>query len=83
MRQNLRDADEDNKRLLLALKFGGVPSINNLNAIYNFQVSVPDIFRFPFCPSGPGIIDNVLAPALIQSDTHFPRYLYKTRLYYF
>ena len=39
IRQNLKDAGEDHKKLLLALKFGGVPSINNLNAIYNFQVS--------------------------------------------
>ncbi|XP_045475626.1 synapsin-like [Harmonia axyridis] len=37
VRQNLRDAGEDYKKLLLALKFGGVPSINNLNAVYNFQ----------------------------------------------
>ncbi|KAF5307893.1 hypothetical protein FQR65_LT06460 [Abscondita terminalis] len=37
IRQNLKDAGEDYKKLLLALKFGGVPSINNLNAIYNFQ----------------------------------------------
>ncbi|CAG9819116.1 unnamed protein product [Phaedon cochleariae] len=37
VRQNMRDAGEDYKRLLLALKFGGVPSINNLNAIFNFQ----------------------------------------------
>nr|XP_022909985.1 synapsin isoform X1 [Onthophagus taurus] len=37
VRQNLRDAGEDYKKLLLALKFGGVPTINNLNAVYNFQ----------------------------------------------
>ncbi|RZB38955.1 Synapsin domain containing protein, partial [Asbolus verrucosus] len=37
VRQNLKDAGEDYKKLLLALKFGGVPSINNLNSIYNFQ----------------------------------------------
>ncbi|KAF7263827.1 hypothetical protein GWI33_001064, partial [Rhynchophorus ferrugineus] len=37
VRQNLRDAGEDYKKLLLAMKFGGVPSINNLNSIYNFQ----------------------------------------------
>ncbi|XP_071552793.1 synapsin [Panulirus ornatus] len=37
IRQNLRDAGEDHKSLLLALKFGGVPSINSINAIYNFQ----------------------------------------------
>ncbi|XP_018336341.1 synapsin [Agrilus planipennis] len=37
VRQNLKDAGEDNKNVLLALKFGGVPSINSLNSIYNFQ----------------------------------------------
>ncbi|XP_074031880.1 synapsin [Leptinotarsa decemlineata] len=37
VRQNLKDAGEDHKNLLLALKFGGVPSINSLNSIYNFQ----------------------------------------------
>ncbi|EFA12118.1 Synapsin-like Protein [Tribolium castaneum] len=37
VRQNLKDAGENYKKLLLALKFGGVPSINNLNSIYNFQ----------------------------------------------
>jgi hypothetical protein len=38
IRQNLRDAGEDNRNLLLGFKFGGVPSINSLHAIYNFQV---------------------------------------------
>jgi hypothetical protein len=38
VRQNLRDAGENNKNLLLGFKFGGVPSINSLHAIYNFQV---------------------------------------------
>ncbi|XP_050305081.1 synapsin [Anthonomus grandis grandis] len=37
VRQNLKDAGEDHKKLLLAFKLGGVPSINNLDAIYNFQ----------------------------------------------
>ncbi|XP_054274413.1 synapsin isoform X2 [Macrosteles quadrilineatus] len=37
IRQNLRDAGEDNKNLLLGFKFGGVPSINTLHAVYNFQ----------------------------------------------
>uniref|UniRef100_A0A1B6CXF0 Synapsin-2 n=1 Tax=Clastoptera arizonana TaxID=38151 RepID=A0A1B6CXF0_9HEMI len=37
IRQNLRDAGEDNKNLLLGFKFGGVPSINSLHAVYNFQ----------------------------------------------
>jgi synapsin len=39
IRQNLKDAGEDYKNLLLGFKFGGVPSINNINAIYNFQAS--------------------------------------------
>nr|CAD7405979.1 unnamed protein product [Timema cristinae] len=37
VRQNLRDAGEDNRNLLLGFKFGGVHSINTLHAIYNFQ----------------------------------------------
>uniref|UniRef100_A0A146LYA3 Synapsin n=1 Tax=Lygus hesperus TaxID=30085 RepID=A0A146LYA3_LYGHE len=37
VRQNLKDAGEDYKNILLGLKFGGVPSINTLSAIYNFQ----------------------------------------------
>lgn len=40
IRQNLRDAGEDNKNLLLGLMYGGIPSVNNLTAIYNFQVIV-------------------------------------------
>lgn len=39
VRQNLRDAGEEYRSILLGLKFGGVPSINSLNAIYNFHVS--------------------------------------------
>lgn len=39
IRQNLRDASEDNRSLLLGLKYGGVPSVNSLSSIYNFQVS--------------------------------------------
>ncbi|KYN03694.1 Synapsin [Cyphomyrmex costatus] len=37
IRQNLRDAGEDYKNLLLGMMYGGVPSVNNLTAIYNFQ----------------------------------------------
>ncbi|XP_026476559.1 synapsin-like, partial [Ctenocephalides felis] len=37
IRQNLRDASEDNRSLLLGLKYGGVPSVNSLSSIYNFQ----------------------------------------------
>lgn len=51
IRQNLKDAGEDNKRLLLALKFGGVPSINNLDAIYNFQVSLVTTPKIPLIAS--------------------------------
>nr|CAH7718828.1 unnamed protein product [Callosobruchus chinensis] len=40
VRQNLRDAGEDHKKVLLALKYGGVPSINNLDSIYNFQPNI-------------------------------------------
>lgn len=45
VRQNLRDAGEDYKNLLLGFKYGGVPTINNLNAIYNFAVSEKRPFR--------------------------------------
>ncbi|RXG69622.1 hypothetical protein Avbf_04598, partial [Armadillidium vulgare] len=38
IRQNLKDAGENYKNILLAFKFGGIPSINSLTAIYNFQV---------------------------------------------
>ncbi|XP_063216965.1 synapsin [Bacillus rossius redtenbacheri] len=37
VRQNLRDAGEDHKPLLLGFTYGGVPSVNSLHAIYNFQ----------------------------------------------
>ncbi|XP_023330999.1 synapsin [Eurytemora carolleeae] len=37
VRQNLKDANEDYKNMLLGLQYGGVPSINTLQSIYNFQ----------------------------------------------
>ncbi|XP_011297570.1 synapsin [Fopius arisanus] len=37
VRQNLRDAGEDNRNILLGLMYGSIPSVNNLTAIYNFQ----------------------------------------------
>lgn len=37
IRQNLRDAGEDNKNIFLGLMYGGVPGVNNLTAIYTFQ----------------------------------------------
>jgi len=37
IRQNLRDAGEDYRNTLLGFQFGGVPCINSLESIYNFQ----------------------------------------------
>lgn len=37
IRQNLRDAGEDNKNLLLGFEFGGIPSVNSLRSVYGFQ----------------------------------------------
>lgn len=39
VRQNLRDAGENYKNILFGFMYAGIPSINSLNAIYNFQVS--------------------------------------------
>ncbi len=38
VRQNLRDAGENYKNVLFGFMFSGVPCINSLNALYNFQV---------------------------------------------
>lgn len=40
VRQNLRDASEDYRNLLLGFKYADIPSINTLESIYNFQVGV-------------------------------------------
>lgn len=45
IRQNLRDAGEDNKNLLLGFEFGGIPSVNTLRSVYGFQVSVGTSFN--------------------------------------
>lgn len=37
IRQNLKDAGEDHKNLLLGFNIGGIPSINTLQGVYNFQ----------------------------------------------
>jgi len=37
VRQNLKDAGEDHRNLLLGFRYGGLPSINSLESIYNFQ----------------------------------------------
>jgi hypothetical protein len=38
-RQSVRDAGKDYRNVLLGLNIGGVPSINSLNSLYNFQVN--------------------------------------------
>merc|ERR1719278_2187620 len=37
IRQNLRDAGKDYRKLLLGFQYGQVPCINSLQSIYNFQ----------------------------------------------
>ncbi|XP_040570480.1 synapsin isoform X1 [Lepeophtheirus salmonis] len=37
VRQNIRDANEDFRNIIIALQYGGIPSINSLESIYNFQ----------------------------------------------
>lgn len=39
VRQPPRDGMRDHRSTLLGLKYGGVPSINSLNSLYQFQVS--------------------------------------------
>lgn len=39
VRQSPRDGSRDFRSTLLGLKYGGVPCINSLNSIYQFQVS--------------------------------------------
>lgn len=40
IRQPPRDGTRDYRSTLLGLKYGGVPSINSLNALYQFQVTI-------------------------------------------
>ncbi len=47
VRQNLRDAAEDHRNLLLGLQYAHIPSVNSLESIYNFQVR-----RWMFWPIG-------------------------------
>ena len=39
IRQNLRDGNENYKKLLLGFRYSGVGSVNSIQSIYNFQVS--------------------------------------------
>ena len=38
IRQNVRDAEEDYRNILLGFQYGNIPSVNSLESIYNFQV---------------------------------------------
>lgn len=40
IRQAPRDGSRDNRPSLLGLKYGGVPSVNSLNSLYQFQVLI-------------------------------------------
>ena len=40
VRQNVRDAEDDYRSILLGFQYGNIPSVNSLESIYNFQVSV-------------------------------------------
>lgn len=40
IRQPPRDGSRDYRSTLLGLKFGGVPCINSLNSVYQFQVTI-------------------------------------------
>lgn len=39
VRQNVRDANEDHRNLLLGFQYGNIPSVNSLESIYHFQAS--------------------------------------------
>lgn len=42
IRQPPRDGSRDYRPTLLGLKYGGVPSINSLNSVYQFQVKTKE-----------------------------------------
>lgn len=48
IRQPPRDGSRDYRSTLLGLKFGGVPSINSLNSVYQFQVNAKLTFHRTF-----------------------------------
>jgi len=37
VRQNVRDAEDDYRSILLGFQYGNIPSVNSLESIYNFQ----------------------------------------------
>lgn len=47
VRQPPRDGANDARSLLLGLKYGGVPSINSLHSLYQFQVSSVNSLSLP------------------------------------
>ena len=42
IRQPPRDGSNDYRSTILGLKYGGVPSINSLHSIYQFQVKIKE-----------------------------------------
>ena len=52
VRQNLRDANEDYRNLLLGFKYGNIPSVNSLDSIYQFQVTNNSILYYNLFTSG-------------------------------
>ena len=40
VRQNVRDAEDDYRSILLGFQYGNIPSVNSLESIYNFQVRI-------------------------------------------
>lgn len=46
VRQSPRDGSRDFRSTLLGMKYGGVPCINSLNSIYQFQVSLRNGFGY-------------------------------------
>lgn len=66
VRQHVKDANEDWRNIVIGLQYGGVPSINSLNAVYNFLdkpwvVSIPTAAtQTLMCIRGPGIYNKII-----------------------
>eukprot|EP00095_Tigriopus_kingsejongensis_P006849 maker-scaffold176_size284796-snap-gene-0.12 protein:Tk06849 transcript:maker-scaffold176_size284796-snap-gene-0.12-mRNA-1 annotation:"synapsin-like isoform x1" len=59
IRQNLRDAKEDYRKLILGFKYSDIPSVNSLDSIYNFQ-------------DKPWVFANMLKVQSKVGKDHFP-----------
>lgn len=56
VRQHVKDANEDWRNIVIGLQYGGVPSINSLNVVYNFldkpwvvSIQLRKILTIRFC----------------------------------